>query len=83
MGNLDSKAKFEHGQMMLHLDKLHFTSGQYLTGRIYLQLDQPYPAVAVSVCLNGKESYSWGEGKHDNPYQDPNSTFVKKAIENF
>lgn len=80
MGNFDSRAKFEHGQMMLQLDKPHGISGQYLTGKILLELSQPYPGVAVTVSLKGTEYYYWRHGKHDNPHRDPNHAYIKKAV---
>lgn len=83
MGNLDSRAKFEHGKILLSYDQPYFVAGSELTGKVYLELDQPYPATSLNIELKGKEEIYWRKGKHDNPHNDPESEYIKHNIKNY
>jgi len=56
MGNNISSdlPSFEHGSIGIVLDQPYFKSGTEMTGNIYIQLSQPYPATSLTLTLAGK-----------------------------
>lgn len=80
MGNFDSKAKFEHGEVTLTLDQPHFYAGEKLTGNIHIELSQPYPAQSLYIKLKGKEKMYWKQGKHSHTSNDMDVWDIKEHL---
>ena len=59
MGNLDSKYKFEHGNIYCQTDKAYFVAGENITGKIYLNLSLSFPAHSLEIEVKGKEKCKW------------------------
>jgi sporulation-control protein spo0M len=59
MGNIDSKYKFEHGNVYLQTDKSYFVAGEQITGKVYLNLSMSYPASSLEIEVKGKEKCKW------------------------
>lgn len=59
MGNLDSKYKFEHGNIYCQTDKAYFVAGENITGKIYLNLSMSFPAHSLEIEVKGKEKCKW------------------------
>ncbi|CAI2364882.1 unnamed protein product [Moneuplotes crassus] len=59
MGNIDSKYKFEHGNVYLQTDKAYFVAGEQITGNIYLNLTMGFPASNLEIKVEGKEKCKW------------------------
>jgi len=59
MGNIDSKYKFEHGNIYCQTDKAYFVAGEHITGKIYLNLSMSYPAQSLEIEVKGKEKCKW------------------------
>ena len=49
MGSIDSRAQFHHGQIFLQTDHSYAIVGNNVTGNVYLNLSQPYPAVSLDI----------------------------------
>ena len=60
-GIFDSRAQFQHGNMVLQIDNPFTYAGENLTGTIYIQMMQPYPAVSLDIEIRGDEKWSWDE----------------------
>jgi len=63
MGNIDGRSKFEHGHIYLQPDFPYSVSGENTTGKIYLELRQPFPAVSLDIEVKGEEKCKWRERK--------------------
>lgn len=63
MGNIDSRARFDHGHMFMQTDHPYCISGENMTGNIYLDLTQPYPGVSLDIIVKGDEQCKWTERK--------------------
>lgn len=63
MGNIDSRARFQHGHIFLQTDHPYAIAGDNMTGNIYLDLTQPYPAVSLDIIVKGEERCRWTERK--------------------
>lgn len=63
MGNIDSRAKFHHGHIFMQTDHPYAISGENMTGNIYIDLQQPYPAVSLDIVIKGEEKCRWTERK--------------------
>ena len=61
MGNVDSKSKFEHGHIYIQPDHPYAISGENMTGNVYMELKQPYPAVSLDIIIKGDEHCKWTE----------------------
>ena len=83
MGSSFSNSKFSHGELALKLDHPYCFSGKFLTGRIFLELSQPYPAESIYIKLKGKEDTYWRHGKHDDPKQDSDGTYVHQQVKDY
>lgn len=59
MGNIDSKYKFEYGNIYCQTDKAYFVAGEQITGKIYLNLSMSYPAANLEIEVKGKEKCKW------------------------
>lgn len=59
MGSSTSKMKFEHGHLYLKLDKEYFVAGETVTGTVYIDLTQAYPAQSLDITIKGKEKTKW------------------------
>ena len=91
MGNVDSRAKFKHGYLMLQVDQPFVYSGGEIKGNAFLQLDQPFPAVQLSLKIKGKEKVHWtehktrtvrdGEGKTKTEHYTVHRSDERKVIE--
>ena len=63
MGKIDSRARFEHGHIYIQPDHPYAVSGENMTGNIYMELSQPYPAVSLDIIIKGDEHCKWTERK--------------------
>lgn len=61
-----SYPKFEHGVIVLVADKDYYYSGQEVTGKIHLQMSQPYPASSLELVVKGLEKVYWVSGSGRN-----------------
>jgi len=78
MGN--HLSNFEHGSIVIVLDQPYFKSGTEMTGNIYIQLSQPYPATSLTLTLAGKEKSYFYQDKNNHPHQDSHHTFIKNSM---
>jgi hypothetical protein len=63
MGGSDSKSQYPQGHIVMQLDKNFNLSGEDATGNIFIELTQPYPAMALDVTIKGKEKVKWEVNK--------------------
>lgn len=63
MGNIDSRARFQHGHLYMQTDHPYAISGENMTGNIYIELQQPFPAVSLDIIVKGEEKCRWVERK--------------------
>ena len=68
MGSIDSRAQFLHGQIFLQTDHSYAIVGDNLTGNIYLNLSQPYPAISLNIVIKGDEKMTMGRNKNKKLY---------------
>ena len=59
MGSGDSRSKFEHGNIILQTDKPYYAPGEFVTGKIYLYLQQEFPGDKLELEIYGNEKVEW------------------------
>jgi len=58
-----SSSKFKCGGMVVQTDQSFYYSGDQVTGSIYVQIDQAFPAKKLTLTIKGKEKCEWREKK--------------------
>ena len=64
MGNVDSRAGFTEGHIMLQTDMPFYEPNMLVTGRIYLRLTRPIDADRLDLEIVGKEKVAWTDFEH-------------------
>ena len=73
MGNIDSRAKFDCGYLMIQTDKPHYEPGDLITGTIFIRCSQQVQAKHIMLEVKGKEKASWidmVERRTQGPYSE-------------
>jgi hypothetical protein len=82
MGSGDSK--FEHGHIILQLDKDFYLSGHDVTGSIHINLTESFPSESLTIHIKGKEKCKWesGSGK-DRSYHHSDRKIINHRVQIF
>jgi hypothetical protein len=59
MGNIDTRASFSFGYLMLQTDKPFYEPGEVITGRVFLRANVPIDAQSIDIEVKGKEHSSF------------------------
>lgn len=59
MGNVDSRAKFNAGYMIVQTDQPFYSPGQLCTAKVYLRITRPLDASHIDLEIKGKEKASF------------------------
>ncbi len=61
MGEGESKEKCssEYGSIYVQTDAPYFIAGQVVTGKVFLNMFQHYPAAFLDLQIKGKEKSKW------------------------
>jgi Arrestin (or S-antigen), N-terminal domain len=73
MGNVDSRAKFDSGYMLVMTDKPFYEPGENITGKIYLRCNRPIDAKHIDLEVRGKEKGAFREFIHET-IEEPDGT---------
>ena len=73
MGN--SSSKETRGGMVVQTDHSYYFSGSHLTGKIYVDIYQSFPARKLSLEVKGKEKCEWVEHKTRNGNEGETETY--------
>lgn len=63
MGGNESSSKY--GGMVIQTDQQYYISGSQITGRIYVQIHEPYPARKLKLQIKGKEKCRWYQERRE------------------
>lgn len=63
MGLNESKSKY--GGMVIQTDKQYYVSGHEVTGKIYVLINETYPAKWLKLRIRGMEKCHWFEERRD------------------
>lgn len=61
MGNSSNKETFDHGSILVSLDKPFYYSGEEVTGTVYIQLTKEFMADSLNIEFKGVEKWKWEE----------------------